>query len=613
MKKNLSILVFLILITFESAALEFYKDAPLIDHLKEVNINWADINSDFLNVYHRFNSEEDRISTHLQLVIGYLKVQKNHGLDFNQMQKRMGLLNALQVYALKRVYPKNIYHDHRIPYFIDHNNTACAVGYMIRHSGNDNIGQWVKSKMNNAYLAEIPVGSIDQWAMEFGFTRDELAWIQPGYVPDLSGWTALQEGINGPAKTLIEYNDELIIAGQFNDASGTAVNNVVSWNGMNYSTLGDGVNGKVNTSIIFGTELYLGGVFNGGANDIAIWDGTSWVYQTAFSSKSAEVFEFEIHQEQLYTSGSAQGFAGPSYFIAKWQSGSWEIVKQFSGPVNTMKSHNNDLIAGGDFNGMYTGNVLQEVNHIAIFSDGNWSELNEGLNGFVMDVLIDGDDIYVAGELASPMTNKFGFVKAQNGNWSDILDDFSFTYNYFSTDTLGYFKKIFEREGFIYLSGQFSCQTGQGIYEHGTNFCRVSNLSSGASGIPFFATAGEITDVVEFQDKIYLAGEFENLTGQPFNHVAFFEPPNSVFNIEDSEVRIYPNPSSDQLLIDASNSTYKIERIKLYSSSGQLVLSKSVQDLGPLIQLELDLSNGTYIVELISDKHVSREKLVVNN
>ena len=45
------------------------------------------------------------------------------------MEKRHDLLASLEEYAGQQVFPQNIYHAHRQPYFIDHKGTHCAVGH----------------------------------------------------------------------------------------------------------------------------------------------------------------------------------------------------------------------------------------------------------------------------------------------------------------------------------------------------------------------------------------------------------------------------------------------------------------------------------------------------
>lgn len=609
MKRILLILLVCSISTLDYSALDFYKDASLHDHMIEVNKEWNKIELDILNIQHHFNSDNERITTHLLLVIRHLRKNTPSHLEYNQVQKRNSLLDELEEYAINSVYPKNILHDFRIPYFLDHENTACAVGYMMRKSGNDHIGQWVKSNMNNAYVAEIPAGALDNWALEFGFTREELAWIQPGYAPPLTGWYAMDEGVNGEVSAFAEFNGKLIIAGEFSDASGLAVNNVVAWDGINYSALGNGVNGKVNVAIVYEGELYLGGFFNGGTNDIAIWDGISWTYQTAFPSKAAEVYEFEVHLDKLYTTGSAQGFAGPSYFIAIWNNSSWNIIKQFSGPVLSMKSHNNDLIAGGGFTGMFTNNELEEVNHIAIYTDGVWSELNGGLNGEVYDVISTlSGDIIAAGEIMKENEFSFGLAFAENNSWSQIISEGWFLSN--NIDGNAHFNHVMMVEGDTIVSGDFLSFLDM---TNGTNLAKIHTQGNYTGGQPYVAADDEINLTTVYNDNMYIGGEFITLTGVPFNHVARFDFTSSFDVLELDNISIFPNPVFDQLIIDVSKSLLHLERVKMMNTAGQVVLDKIISDQESIIELNFNLPSGTYLLELIANEGFARKKMVVIN
>ena len=80
------------------------------------------------------------------------------------------------------------------------------------------------------------------------------------------------------------YNGELYAAGYFDFADGPA-NNIVKWNGTNWSAVGTGIDyawaeNWVYALIVYNGELYAGGHFMsaGGnqVNNIAKWNGTEW-------------------------------------------------------------------------------------------------------------------------------------------------------------------------------------------------------------------------------------------------------------------------------------------------------------------------------------------------
>jgi hypothetical protein len=52
-----------------------------------------------------------------------------------------------------------------------------------------------------AYVHEIKVSGVAEWAAKNGFTLDELAWIQPGY-PVQSNAQDMEGGLNGPVNAI---------------------------------------------------------------------------------------------------------------------------------------------------------------------------------------------------------------------------------------------------------------------------------------------------------------------------------------------------------------------------------------------------------------------------
>lgn len=72
-----------------------------------------------------------------------------------------------------------------------------------------------------------------------------------------------------------------------------------------------------------------------------------------------------------------------------------------------------------------------------------------------------------------------------------------------------------------------------------------------------------------------------------------------------SNIKIYPNPAIDKLIVKGINQNTDIQ---IYSIQGQELFSKRI-DSDTVI--DLDFSHGIYIVKLFSDKAVKTEKLIV--
>ena len=129
----------------------------------------------------QFAEHEDLIQLHLKLVEQHLRQKDVSSLSASQQQNRTEALNVLKTYWQEKQFPKNTRHTSITPYFIDDFNTACAVGHLMRESGASQQAHWIAETMNNAYIEDMPLQELQQWADKMGFEVAELKWIQPAY------------------------------------------------------------------------------------------------------------------------------------------------------------------------------------------------------------------------------------------------------------------------------------------------------------------------------------------------------------------------------------------------------------------------------------------------
>lgn len=104
-------------------------------HLYEVNKEWKHFEVAAPTQKIKFTNDTKRIRFHLEAVIEHLSKLKPKNASLAVQEKRSLLLTALKTYAEREVFPQNIYHNNRQPYFIDHKGTHCAVGYLMKVSG----------------------------------------------------------------------------------------------------------------------------------------------------------------------------------------------------------------------------------------------------------------------------------------------------------------------------------------------------------------------------------------------------------------------------------------------------------------------------------------------
>ena len=125
------------------------------------------------------------IQLHLKWVAEHLaEATKRMDLDEATSIKRQNLIETLTDYYQRRLFPINTVSREPTPVFVDELGTHCAVGYLLHVSGYDDVVGKISEENNLGYVNELNLDypMLGIWAEAYGFTIDELAWIQPEYV-----------------------------------------------------------------------------------------------------------------------------------------------------------------------------------------------------------------------------------------------------------------------------------------------------------------------------------------------------------------------------------------------------------------------------------------------
>ncbi len=80
---------------------------------------------------------------------------------------------------------------------------------------------------------------------------------------DGSEWTPLGSGVNNYVRAIHEYNGNLIVGGDFNNASGVPASKVAKWNPTTstWSAMGTGMNDYIKSAAVYNGVFYAGGAF----------------------------------------------------------------------------------------------------------------------------------------------------------------------------------------------------------------------------------------------------------------------------------------------------------------------------------------------------------------
>jgi hypothetical protein len=136
------------------------------------------------------------VQAHLLEAVDTLRAETPVHLDAEQRRARRDALATLEAYALagefpehggsaltpRSVLPPRVFDDGtpRMPVFIDDDGSHCAVGYLVA-ADDPELADTVADVANDAWLLEMDLPALGDWATAHGFTLDELAWIQPSY------------------------------------------------------------------------------------------------------------------------------------------------------------------------------------------------------------------------------------------------------------------------------------------------------------------------------------------------------------------------------------------------------------------------------------------------
>ncbi|MEP1150614.1 MAG: hypothetical protein ABJH08_02695 [Balneola sp.] len=126
--------------------------------------------------------ENLRLTTHLKYVENKLRTTDVSHLSAELRVKRSQLLDYLKEYIEEEAFPKNYhYPKKRQSVFIDKNGAICAVGYLVERSVDRSVAEEINAEYKFSSIFDIQSIEFESWVAKSGFTKKELAMIQPMY------------------------------------------------------------------------------------------------------------------------------------------------------------------------------------------------------------------------------------------------------------------------------------------------------------------------------------------------------------------------------------------------------------------------------------------------
>lgn len=588
--------------------------------LAGINRYWLaqeDVQQDRLPEY-KERTDKEWIRLHLSLVEQTLRNRSMTGLSAQQQQRRKQTLDYLHDYWMAGNFPLNEQYSYRRPIFIDKHDNFCAVGYLVKATGHEAVSRMIASRTNLAYVMDMQYAELDAWAKDYGFTKEELAWIQPTYAPDYR-ITSLGKGVNGIVKELFVDNAEerLYVGGFFSQADETIDASNIAYltkegTAYQWHNMGNGINGQVFAICEFEGKIFAGGAFSmagtSNVNNVAYWENGNWY---AAGCLSGSVQDLVVFNGALYAAGAfdiCSGVTGINF--AKWNGLGWTPIYGLSGQVNTMEIVENRLLLGG-----YFTYQASQVNAIAWNAAMGFMPFASDAVNSVNDFAVFNGRVYAGCNRLNVTNNNLLLLQLENDEWKPV-------------------SKTGEADTFWPwpVNGQMTINTllaeentllAGGLFESTEDMTMIKNCADVtpapyAGEQKYFLTNGAISKMIWFKGDLIAGGSFQIAgiddtiivsrgIGRRVSRITGIEEADKDFTL-----RIYPNPLSNDRLLTIENEG-KADRILFMDISGRIIFRGQLRADKKEQQVQLPaLVPGLYLVELGNSKgEKAVQKLVV--
>jgi len=587
------------------------------DRLCEVNKCWKLQNDVAQLEYPEYTDMHDRewIRTHLALVEQTLRARSTNHLTVQQRANREQSLNDLHAYMLSGRFPINDLYHYRTPIFIDRYDNFCAVGHLVKASGHEDVSRMIAADNNLAYVYDMNYPELLAWANEYGFTVDELAWIQPGYqFMEHAFARPIGKGTDGTVFELCANatDDKLYVGGSFKMVDSTITANNIAYlaeSGGTYTwhSMGSGVNGPVYAIVEFDNKIYVAGDFDtaGGiaAANIAYWDGNSW---NASGCTYGHVNDLVVFENELYAVGDFDVCAAlPEVNFAKWDTtyNYWQQMQILPGHVNTIEAIDTTLYLGGRFTFQ-----SQDVGAIKWSKNAGFSTFANSPENEVTDFAVFRNEVYATSRQTDTTLTDTLLHKLDGNTW--ISAGYQSFYNFGSPfpgmNTYPAYNTMCVDNDTLMIGGKFYHSTFGPVV--------LCNRKFGPGGkIDDFWVDSTIHKMVFFKNRIISGGAFKASGQTTLNSICWrelnkFSGVNEI-NTGEIQFSIAPNPTTSGGTIFISNN-FNATSFRLYSIEGKQVLRHNLDNKQEAAIPALP--PGVYIAELQNEQGLkATQRLII--
>jgi hypothetical protein len=618
--KYFYILISLLFISYEGIAQSSEHKGDINHLLVDVNKEWLtqDDAQQFLEEFHGSAlkpSNREQIQLHLNLVIKTLENRSTKHLTTEQRKNRAECLQELRQYAEAGAFPQNNLKSYKTPIFIDEQGTHCAVGYLMQQSGSEELAQEINHKQRFAYVKDITVDGVGEWASAQGFTVGELAWIQPAY-PVADDPTKLATGVNGVVRAITSHGSTMYAGGSFTESgNGETLSHVGKFENDIWQPLaGGGINGDVHSLLFFDNQLFVGGEFTQAGEisvkNIAVYDTQTKVWKAlpAIEGVVTTIIEWK---EQVYIVGDFPGN------VALLENNDWTYIlpeNMIDGMINTLHEFDNQLLLGGEFS-LQSDTAYKNV---LAFNGESIVKFGEGISSPITSFSSYNNSIIAGCKFIKDEDSTVVAIYTDN-SWKPLASVLSFTalydrvcINFPTFDSIGSICELTVVDNNIYCVGDFRV----GNMSYGNGFMRLEmNDDKVEESHAHYTINGDVTCLEYANNAVVFGGDFIDY------HSAFYLQPDerilnniaaygNIVSVEEDitplpNVKVFPNPVGEFVKIEADE---RIQRIELVDVNGSILDAQF--DISLQTVNTKSLPSGVYFLRMFSNKNQYTQQIV---
>ncbi len=458
----------------------------------------------------------------------------------------------------------------------------------------------------------------------FEFAGDSVAnsvatWDGTNWEPVGSGVDAMDLGSGFRVRNFIRYNNQLYMGGNFSMAGNKSTGGFAVWNGTDWDSVGSGKPELIRDMVTFKNKLFVAGTITeiadlNNVHGVAKFDGTTWSKLPQLTVNNDYVASLCVFNNMLYASGKFGSFPNYYYFSRSSNGNIWDSLAIPGNQIVTqMLVVNNKLyLASTAAIYRYDGATWDTVVTSAMNWMGGFRLGNIG-NNLIFGNL-DNEDTYILNDQDSVMhLFQYTMYNSHSIDSSTAFLTGFIPYAYYRIDPMNHIIKI-NRElpstSFIYnpdsICDHEYVHFGFDTLSHITQFYEwqfpggLPNLSSVAYTDVKYSNPG-LYDV-----RLKLSNGFgsDSIYMPNLIYVANCSTGESEF--QESNLKIYPNPSSGQLNIEHPANLGFFYSTTIYDFMGRVVFSTNNEDSKTQGANPLDISflpSGMYTIKVYTDKY----------